>query len=240
MIFDGELDAFVSEGRIQPYSTVLSLTGPLRTRGMSAEALVEAIKDEFEPSVAEQLIGKNGFERVDDEVIVWRSEQGHDTVDPGWIVFASEIEWDSGTVKVDWFPDDHEIQRWLFPSGEFLDCSNFERADFEAEFRGLAFSAAAIELMLPNHRLDSKFIGEVNANAVTVRLGRPQKWDWEGALSHVITQAQTPDGLPTGHGSQARLEEMIADWFIVQTGEAPAQSQIRNRASKIVQGLQKA
>jgi hypothetical protein len=239
-ILEGEINLFVSQGRIQPYTTVLALTARLQTRGMSAEALEQAIRDAFEPSTAAKLIGKHSSDRVDDELILWESEDGHDTLDAGWIVFASEIDWDAGILKTDWVPNDVDTQRWLFPSGEFLDCSEFEHADFEAEFRGLAFSAASIEMMLPNHRLHSKYVGEGPSNAAPVRLGRPLKWDWEGALSYIIAQAQTPDGLPTGHGSQARLEEMIAEWFITHTGDSPAQSQIRNKASKIVRTLQKA
>jgi hypothetical protein len=240
MIFDGELDLYASRGQIQPYSDVLRLTGRLRAKGMSAEALHDAIRQEFEPALAAKLIGKEYHERVDDELIQWEAEDGHDSLDSGWVVFASEIDWESGTLKTDWVPDDKEVRRWLFPRNDFLDCSEFESPDFEAQFQGLAFSAAAVEMLLPNTRLQSKYIGDANPNTSPARLGRPLKWDWEGALAHIITQAQTPDGLPTGPGSQARLEEMMADWFIAQTGEAPAQSQIRNRASKIVRTLQKA
>ena len=239
MIFDGALEIYASRGQIQPHSNVLRLTGHLRFKGMPADDLEAAIRDEFEPALAAKLIGREYHERVDDELIDWEAEDGHDTLDAGWVVFASEIDWDSGTMTIDWVPDDQEIRSWLFPRNDFLDCSEFENADFEARFQGLAFSAAAIEMMLPNHRLHSKYIGDANPNTTAARLGRPLKWDWEGALAHIIAQAQTPDGLPTGHGSQARLEEMIADWFIAQTGEAPAQSQIRNRASKVVRTLQK-
>ena len=239
MVFDGELDLYVSGGRVQPHTTVMMLTAPFRKRGQSTEELEELIRSEYEPEVAAKLIGKSGQERVDDELSDWEAEAGHDTIDPGWMVFASEIDWDAGTLKIDWVPDNKDIREWLFPTGEFLDLSQFEYADLEAEFRGMAFKAAAIEMMLPNDRLDSHHVGESNANANAMRMGRPQKWDWEGALSYIISQAQTPDGLPTGHGSQARLEEMIAHWFILQVGDAPAQSQIRNRASKIVRSLQK-
>jgi hypothetical protein len=53
----------------------------------------------------------------------------------------------------------------------------------------------------------------------------------------VIAVAQEPDGLPTGHGAQARIEEMIAAWFMDQSGECPASSQVRQRAAKIMRML---
>ena len=67
------------------------------------------------------------------------------------------------------------------------------------------------------------------------RRGRPSKWDWEGALAHVVSIAQRPDGLPTGDGAQSKIETLIADWFVSETGNSPATSQIRQRARTIMQ-----
>ncbi|BAI97996.1 hypothetical protein Sj15T_23990 [Sphingobium sp. TA15] len=82
---------------------------------------------------------------------------------------------------------------------------------------------------LDNHR--SSFVESKNKG------GRPPTWDWEGALIHVTAIANTPDGLPSERGAQARIEEIIHDWFIQAGGDAPADSEIRKRASAIMKGL---
>lgn len=67
--------------------------------------------------------------------------------------------------------------------------------------------------------------------------GRPPKYDWEGALIHIAALANLPDGLPTGPGAQAEIARRIADWFASAAGECPADSEIRRRASRIMQAL---
>src|SRR3546814_8519978 len=57
---------------------------------------------------------------------------------------------------------------------------------------------------LDNHR--PSFVESKNKG------GRPPTWDWEGALIHVTAIANTPDGLPSERGAQARIEELIHDW----------------------------
>ncbi|WP_235522906.1 hypothetical protein [Novosphingobium sp. Leaf2] len=79
---------------------------------------------------------------------------------------------------------------------------------------------------LDNHR--SSFVESKNKG------GRPPTWDWEGALIHVVAIANTPDGLPSERGAQARIEEIIRDWFIQAGGDAPADSEIRKRANGIM------
>jgi hypothetical protein len=67
--------------------------------------------------------------------------------------------------------------------------------------------------------------------------GRPIKWDWDGALAYIVALANLPDGLEAladGPLRQADLERAISEWFIGKTGNAPATSQIRARASAIM------
>lgn len=68
--------------------------------------------------------------------------------------------------------------------------------------------------------------------------GRPRKHDWEGALIHIATLANHPDGLPSGPGAQAEIARRIADWFAGSVGETPADSEIRRRAARIMQALE--
>jgi hypothetical protein len=67
--------------------------------------------------------------------------------------------------------------------------------------------------------------------------GRPPKWDWEGCAIAMIAYANTPDGLPIGPSSQAKIERLMADWFQERYGEEPAESSIREHAAKIVLAL---
>lgn len=240
MIIDGELDAYFSGGRIQPHTLAFHLTLPLRDEAgeFKGPNMDRVIRENFDPPLAEKLVGKDGRERVDDDLVDWESEDGHDAIDLGWIFFAEEIDWEAGTIKVGWVPTDRDTADWMFPSGEFF-VSEFESADYEAEFTGMSFSYASIEMLLPSASLGSISSGMETAVQHRSRVGRPPKWDWEGALSHVVTRAQTPDGLPTGPGAQARIEEIISEWFIGETGEAPASSQIRERAAKIMRSLER-
>ncbi|WP_397603993.1 hypothetical protein [Sphingorhabdus sp.] len=58
-------------------------------------------------------------------------------------------------------------------------------------------------------------------------------------MAYVVSQAQTPDGLPTGAGAQARIEEMISGWFLLESGDSPAPSQVRQRAALIMKTLER-
>lgn len=69
------------------------------------------------------------------------------------------------------------------------------------------------------------------------RRGRPAKWDWEAALCAIAAKANTPDGLPTGHGAQAEIGRMLAQWFCDNQNGEPAQSDIGARAAKIMAAL---
>tara|TARA_R100000501_G_scaffold14813_2_gene26875 strand:- start:7287 stop:7601 length:315 start_codon:yes stop_codon:yes gene_type:complete len=69
--------------------------------------------------------------------------------------------------------------------------------------------------------------------------GRPPKYDWEGSLIDIIAQANTPDGLPEGPGAQAKIENMMSEWFIARTGEGPAISEVRRRAKRVMEAISK-
>ena len=95
-----------------------------------------------------------------------------------------------------------------------------------------------LEHRLQNHRAAFTGLGP-GADSSTKgreRRGRPPKYDWEGALIHMVVEANCPDGLPTDErGGQAQIEKMIEDWFISSIGDAPSISEIRKRAQGIVE-----
>lgn len=108
---------------------------------------------------------------------------------------------------------------------------------------GLALSPATLKVVstrfdaarqrlyqsLENHR--SSFSGSKNKG------GRPSEWKWEDVLIHLIAKANLPDGLPTERGAQAQIEKMISEWFMQKTGNSPAPSEIRKRASAVMTAI---
>ena len=87
----------------------------------------------------------------------------------------------------------------------------------------------AATLKLDKYR--SRFVERKNLG------GRSPKWEWESSLCHLVAIANSLDGLPSGPKSQAQIETLIANWFIVTTGDAPAESEIRIRAKKVVNAI---
>ncbi len=64
--------------------------------------------------------------------------------------------------------------------------------------------------------------------------GRKPKWDWDGAVGHLLSVANTPDGLPE---SQAEIERLVAAWFRDTVDAEPAESLIRNHVSVWCKGV---
>lgn len=71
------------------------------------------------------------------------------------------------------------------------------------------------------------------------RGGRPKKWDWEGALIHLIAIANKPDGLPEGERAQARITRLMLEWFAANSsdGNTPAESEAKSRARRVMEAL---
>lgn len=240
MLFDDQLRGYFTKGRIQPYTAVGELISDLvpRVGAVRGSLMDEAIQEMFEPEMAGKLVGKDLHERVNDEPQELDEGEAPQAIDPGYFVFATEIDWDAGTLWAEWIP--HERDRWdaLFPTEDLLS-SEFNNAEFEVRFSGLSFEFGSIEMLLPNYAIGSPTVLVGERIGPKRSIGRPPKWDWEGALAFMIAEAQTPDGLPMGAGAQARIEEMITEWFIRGTGDAPATSQIRERAASIIRSLER-
>ena len=71
--------------------------------------------------------------------------------------------------------------------------------------------------------------------------GRPSTWDWDGATIHLIAVANTPDGLRLegGRGDNAKIANMMRDWFILKTGNSPDFSDLKKRARKVIDAISK-
>jgi hypothetical protein len=240
MIFDRELDAYADKVTVQPYTSVFTFTAQLyeKAREFTGPEMDEAISAEYPEEIAKKLIGKGQHDRVNDDLNIIEGWQSIGPLDAGFIMFASNIDWDVGTVEIEWVDEENLAHEIIFPSQDFVG-SEFERADYEIRFEGLKFDAARIELLLPNFAFDPSKELESNTSRQRQSIGRPAKWNWDGAMAFVVSQAQMPDGLPVGDGAQARIEEMISSWFDRETGDSPAASQVRQRAALIMKMLQK-
>lgn len=235
MVIDGQIDAYFDKAHIQGSGSAFQYFIPHREEAgeESGPKMDEIIRREYGREMADKLAGKNAHDKILDDPIEWEAEDGPQALDAGYILYASEIDWDAGIVNCDWLPDDREIKDMWFPSSEFL-YSEFEHAEYTAKLEGMAFELNRIEMLLPTSELRNSSGDTKQAGIIQSHIGRPRKWDWEGALAHIVAEAQTPDGLPTGHGAQAKVEAMIANWFEAQSGNSPAVSQIRQRASKVM------
>ncbi|MCC6828597.1 MAG: hypothetical protein IT550_10260 [Novosphingobium sp.] len=72
---------------------------------------------------------------------------------------------------------------------------------------------------------------------ILARRGRSQTYDWAGALAHIAALAHSRDGLfPEGGGepSASHIARLMETWFIGKDQKAPADSQLRDYASKVI------
>lgn len=240
MAFDQEITGYSTSGKVQPYSTVFEFTAQLYDKAgeFSGEKMDAEIRREYPSEVAERLVGKEHHDRYDDEPVTWDDSEGPNMIDPGFFLYADDIDWTEGTMRCDWLNPDGELGEVLFPNDGVFS-SEFQRPHYDAIIYGLSFQFNEIELLLPNLDIGQRSGFSAENTALRRKIGRRPKWDWDGAMAFVVSQAQTPDGLPTGAGAQARIEEMIAKWFIDETGDSPSTSQVRLRAAKIIGTLER-
>lgn len=237
MMLDEGFGAFFRRGVITPHTYVFSFTSELREQaGESAgPKMDQKIREHFDPLFAAKLVGKKDTDQVNDEPTEWDETDEPHAVSAGFFLYATELDWEAGTLVCDHIPTGRDRPEFMFWDDEQHLGSEFERPDFHVSLGGLSFEANAVEMLLPTASLSAP------AFAVSRQpqrgVGRPPKWDWEGALAHIIAGAQHPDGLPVGPGSQARIEAMIAEWFTEQVGNAPAVSQVRQRAQAIIRQI---
>lgn len=239
MILDRELYAHAEKvtvrSHVTPYIIHLSL---LQEAGTPYSPQMEkAIRSKFAAEVAERLLKADEHEPVYDQPSVIE-EDDIGSLDPGFFLLASDIDWENGNLRCDDLSGEFLRDSILFPWQDYVG-SEFDMPTYEIEISSIYFDSRAVELLLPNCAIDVQQTGGEPAANATRRIGRPPKWNWEGAIAHLVATAQHPDGLPNGSGAQAKVEAMMADWFVAETGDSPATSQIRQRARSIMRLIEK-
>jgi hypothetical protein len=234
-----ELQMFADEIIVKPHTDVLSFTRGLFDKAgeWSGPKMDALIRSEYEADFAEKLIGKSPSERVYDEPHQILGAEGVVPIDPGYVIFYTKFDAEGNKLEALNIDEKTMNNEYFFFSDEWC-ISEFDDPLFDFYISGLKFEAQAIELMLPTSSLSAN-IERQERPKVAARIGRPRSWDWDGAMAHIVAKAQTPDGLPTGHGAQAAIEAMIAEWFETETGGSPATSQIRTKASMIMSAISK-
>ena len=236
MIFDGEITPYFTAGKIVPRASVGSI---LHDEGIDLSAPMEerdeAIRQRWNADYSSRLLGRRWDELVEDDPVEWGQSDEPHAVGAGFFVFAEDIDWEGGTLSADISePNPTDLQHLFWDSDNHL-VSAFAKAEFIATLSGMCFRWDNIEMLQPGAEMDTAKIGSPGPGKG--RIGRPRTWDWEGALTYLLGVAQHPDGLPTGPGAQARVEKLIAEWFMEMTGNSPAPSQIRAWAQKIMRSL---
>lgn len=241
MAFDEELTVYAESMTVRPYLCVQHVIMPLSEEageviGPKMDAL---IRQKFKPEIAEKIVGKYPSDLVFDDPTIGAAADGPHVLDIGFFLFATAIDWDEGTLRADWYGGNRGFARGALFGPDILG-TRFEDASFEADLTGLSFEVSKIEMLLPNFELRASMALFAEVAERPNSPGRPRKWGWDDAMAYIISVAQSPDGLPTGQGAQTRIEEMMAEWFIEQTGNSPSTSQIRGRAATIVRMIEKA
>jgi hypothetical protein len=239
MASTNELNLYADKVEVTPYTSVGSFTMQLYEKAgeFSGEKMDLAIRAEYPPEMAAKLVGRSHGADFFDETLIVSDPDQLGVIDRGFILFADEIDWQNSRMSVGWIDEKLISLEELFPTQGFVG-SEIEDPNYQVVFEGLKFEANVVELLLPSAQLvlpNSSSSPTPGARYA----GRPTKWDWDGAMAHVIAMANSPDGLPDGHGAQAKIEAMIAQWFVDQTGNSPATSQIRAKASRIMRGIEK-
>ena len=235
MIYAGELAPYFTRGKIIPFTNVLGVLLQVEELALleSGPKRDAAIRENFEEEIAKQLIGRAAEDVVWEEPIEWDETEEPHEVGAGFFVYAEELNWEAGSLSAE--ISDPEDNSHLFWDAKSHLGSEFRRPEYKVELSGLCFPMDVIEMLLPSAELDaSQPTRHVQRESI---IGRPQKWDWEGAFARLAVVAQHPDGLPSGPGAQAQIEGILANWFISETGDSPASSQIRQRAQKMMRLL---
>ena len=134
---------------------------------------------------------------------------------------------------------------WI--AGEFsFSCTGRDEVDdWAPDAFGFAVGVEVTRKGLPIIGDDNSNDGISNARfrgieqIIEERRGARRKWNWEGAICEIVAQANNnPDGLPEGYGAQAKIGQMLAQWFRNNQNGEPAQSEIGLRAAKIMQTIE--
>jgi hypothetical protein len=241
MICSGELIPYFLKGKsIAKCPALVALLQGVG-EGKSIDEARTTVRSRFTAELAEKIlaakvgeVAKAG-EYVETVAYEWGEDEGPQQASAGFFLTFTNIEWKRGLINVEIDAFDRHARAFFEEEEELLN-SEFDDATYTITLAGLCFDIQSIELLQPNVEFAPVAVGQTEKRAP---IGRPRVWDWDGATTYLLTIAQMPDGLPTGPGAQAQIERLIAEWFTKESGDAPAVSQVRQHATKIMRALKK-
>lgn len=209
--------------------------------------VIEAAKDD-EGAESQQLVRSHwgdevadritGREKAWDPIEVRRDEWDQELRDVpfGLLIYSETVDLEAGVVETQLTPK--HLESFFLEGGEDMLLTHAE-GELEIRLSGLSFPLSTIEMLAPGGVAPPsiKDEGIVTLHPRQGGPGRKPKWDWEGAIASVVAAANTPDGLPEGHGAQAEIERMILSYFEKLEGESPCISETRKRATRVMEAL---
>lgn len=234
LVLDGELHLYARQGLVTETVWIGLLTTGRRTAD-GAEYIKpdpEEVARIYGEEIAEAIKGK----AIMDEVELHRDEWKDDPRDvPFALMLTDQVDFEAGSLTFERYgndiPDD-----WLSTAEE-----TFSRYNRESTHRivlgDLCCSLEQVELLAPQATAPTPIAQSQAVETLRGGPGRRPKWDWEGALAAVTAIANGVDGLPIGLGAQAEVERLLAEYFTAQSGGAPSESELRKRASRIMQAI---
>ena len=234
LVLDGEVDLYARRGVV----TETVYTG-LLTFGKRTADGTDYIKPD--PEEVARIYGEEVAEAIKgsavmDEVELHRDEWTNEQRDvPFAMMLTDQVDFELGTLTFERYSTDIP-DNWLSTAeGTF---SRFNRESTQRVVLGdLCCSLVQIELLAPQAAAPALIAQSQVTEPVRGGPGRRPKWDWESALASVAAIANSVDGLPTGIGAQAEVERALAEYFTSQSGGSPAESELRKRASLIMQAI---
>jgi hypothetical protein len=238
MIVSEELRPYFTSGSVVGRASLISIMSPVEgfDAGGSMADRDALIAKEWSSDFANKLLGKRLDDSIEDDHAGWSSKEEPRQASAGTVLFATDIDWEGGVLEGEYPESTISSNEFLFWDRDELFVSAFPDPDYIVRLEGLSFPLDRIELLRPT---TGEGVLIHSKSTAATRIGRPQKWDWEGAMATLVAAAQHPDGLPTGPGAQAKIEKLIAEWFIEETGDAPSASQVRQRASTLIRRMTK-
>lgn len=240
MLLNDELQAYFLSGRVRSEVMVAEILSELDDFRLAPHSLERdaRLRAELGQEKADLVAGKDWTEHFVEYDEPIETIDGFVYAGLGFVHYG-KIDWETGDMICDFIPDRRERPDHLFGELEDVLGTEYTENSVKAEFRGMHLPREKVEMLLPTHRLAASEGPPMSSFLEARRVGRPVKWDWEGALAFIASQAQKPDGLPTGQGAQAQIETMMAEWFEGQTGNSPSVSQIRTRAATVVRMIER-
>lgn len=242
LMFEGSLTPYASGGRLIGRVPLPILLDDDNIAPKDGGKFWAAVSDKYGPGGPSEAEGKSTNRGILLRITgaAWSPDNvgfGNHAVGFGYFHYADSLDWEAGRLTIEsLFPDECWRELFLeddamFHSGSYLAQPRFSWLEFEVELTDLCFERTAIEMLTgfeqPNNPVSHR------------RLGRPKKWDWEGAMAHVAAEAnRNPDGLPVGYGAQTKVEQLILNWFMTRSGETPAESEVRLRATKVLAAIE--